>query len=253
MKKNILIASIAAVCWVWVFSYLALSQTSSWGQQLAAVTQSYQLEKWADIILVTDNLWYCGDWLVDNNWIDNISWTKDDEQCDDGNMVNDDWCNNICKIEVILSTSVCGNGILEDWEQCDDGNLEDWDGCNYKCSFEESTCGNWIIEFPEECDDGDNNDVHPDVDGDGVLNDDDDDIDGDGILNEFDQDPYDSTIWINDDPWNDDWLPDGQWWSNNWDDDPSNDDPWNDDWWPDGQWDIYPRCTHDCLMIPEAR
>ena len=90
-----------------------------------------------------------------------------DEQCDDGNMVDTDGCNNSCKI---IERSYCGNGEIEGDEQCDDGNALDNDGCNKLCEVEqgwlcegnpslcttisEPLCGNGSIEGDEQCDDG---------------------------------------------------------------------------------------------------
>lgn len=51
-------------------------------------------------------------------------------------------------------THVCGNGAREISEECDDGNLINGDGCNDKCLRENAICGNWIIESTEQCDDG---------------------------------------------------------------------------------------------------
>jgi cysteine-rich repeat protein len=75
------------------------------------------------------------------------------EQCDDGNLINGDGCDNICQIELVS----CGNGTLEGAEQCDDGNLFDWDGCSSTCQFDTvggPICGDSIPEGAEQCDDG---------------------------------------------------------------------------------------------------
>jgi cysteine-rich repeat protein/parallel beta-helix repeat protein len=53
------------------------------------------------------------------------------EQCDDGNAVNCDGCDNNCS----LSTT-CGNGVLCAPEQCDDGNTAAGDCCSATCGFE---------------------------------------------------------------------------------------------------------------------
>ncbi|MFC1682446.1 DUF4215 domain-containing protein [Nanoarchaeota archaeon] len=53
--------------------------------------------------------------------------------------------------------SICGNNILEQNEECEDGNLENEDGCSSEClieSEEGAVCGNWILEQGEQCDDG---------------------------------------------------------------------------------------------------
>ncbi len=57
----------------------------------------------------------CGDGVIDP-----------DEQCDDGNLVDGDGCND-CRIPR------CGDGILDPGEQCDDGNTDDTDGCTNAC------------------------------------------------------------------------------------------------------------------------
>ncbi len=57
-----------------------------------------------------------------------------DEECDDGNPLNNDACTAAC------INAVCGDGLLyEGQEYCDDGNTKDWDGCSceleYKLAF----------------------------------------------------------------------------------------------------------------------
>ena len=68
------------------------------------------------------------------------------EQCDDGNTVNGDGCDNNCTF------TACGNGVKTAGEQCDDGNHTDGDGCDSNCTT--TACGNGIVTPPEECDDG---------------------------------------------------------------------------------------------------
>ena len=48
--------------------------------------------------------------------------------------------------------NVCGNGIVQLGEQCDDGNMINGDGCDNNCTF--TGCGNMIVTAGEECDDG---------------------------------------------------------------------------------------------------
>lgn len=60
-----------------------------------------------------------------------------------------DGCSSRCRIEE------CGNCIQDVGEECDDGNRIDDDGCNNECKgIGESQCGNGIREGDEECDDG---------------------------------------------------------------------------------------------------
>jgi cysteine-rich repeat protein len=68
------------------------------------------------------------------------------EECDDGNQVNGDGCDNNCTV------TRCGNGIVDPGEQCDDGNQVNSDGCEANCTL--PTCGNGILDAGEQCDDG---------------------------------------------------------------------------------------------------
>jgi cysteine-rich repeat protein len=73
------------------------------------------------------------------------------EQCDDGNQVDGDGCNSICRLEL---APLCGNGQLETSEECDDGNNMSGDGCGPDCSAETKSCGDGILDPIEQCDDG---------------------------------------------------------------------------------------------------
>ena len=64
-----------------------------------------------------------------------------DEQCDDGNDVNDDACTNACE------DPRCGDEIVQEDEECDDGNDVQNDGCSNQCTLPE--CGNGICELGE--------------------------------------------------------------------------------------------------------
>ncbi|UCC30860.1 MAG: DUF4215 domain-containing protein [Phycisphaerales bacterium] len=56
----------------------------------------------------------------------------------------------------------CGNEILEPGEQCDDGNRIPGDGCDEYCQSE--LCGDGTVDSGEECDDGlGNSDTEPDA------------------------------------------------------------------------------------------
>ncbi len=68
------------------------------------------------------------------------------EECDDGNIVNNDGCSSTCK------TEKCGDNIKQIFEQCDDGNNNDNDGCSRGCLKE--FCGDFIKQTNEQCDDG---------------------------------------------------------------------------------------------------
>lgn len=89
------------------------------------------------------------------NSCDNCPNISNTDQTDD----NGNGTGNACEV----LNAVCGNGVKEETEQCDDGNLVDDDGCSSICQLEqvEQTCGNGIKEETEECDDG--NSVDTDV------------------------------------------------------------------------------------------
>ncbi|MCP5467665.1 MAG: DUF4215 domain-containing protein [Deltaproteobacteria bacterium] len=76
---------------------------------------------------------------------------QQDEECDDGNLINGDGCENDCTITVSES---CGNGIVDQGEECDDGNDIDNDDCTNACT--NPSCGDGIVQQNEECDDQDN-------------------------------------------------------------------------------------------------
>jgi cysteine-rich repeat protein len=87
------------------------------------------------------------------------------EECDDGNDINGDGCENDCT--TTPAGPVCGNGIPEGNEECDDGNDINGDGCENDCTTTPAgpVCGDGVPEGNEECDDGN------DINGDGCEND----------------------------------------------------------------------------------
>lgn len=105
----------------------------------------------------------CGDVLLRGN-----------EECEDGNIINDDGCNTECQIEIgydcpnvgkACILAVCGNGVPEYGEGCDDGNSIAGDGCSPTCQLEPAVtvgpepvvdvfCGDGMVTGAEECDDG---------------------------------------------------------------------------------------------------
>lgn len=72
------------------------------------------------------------------------------ERCDDGNTMDGDGCDSMCRREAF-----CGDGNMDAGETCDDGNNRSGDGCRADCASDE-TCGNGIrdIAAGELCDDG---------------------------------------------------------------------------------------------------
>jgi cysteine-rich repeat protein len=103
---------------------------------------------WQATDLVAQYLPGCGDGLLGCGG----------EECDDGNQVNGDGCDNNCKV------TRCGNGIVTDGEECDDGNTRSGDGCTATCRRE--FCGDAVVQrgIGEECDDANQ------VNGDGCDN-----------------------------------------------------------------------------------
>ncbi len=77
------------------------------------------------------------------------------EECDDGNLVDEDGCSATCTIEQDTGDEgECGDGTVDDGEECDDGNTEDGDGCDGDCVVEpDPECGDGIVDDGEECDD----------------------------------------------------------------------------------------------------
>ncbi|KIG15274.1 Molybdopterin oxidoreductase, iron-sulfur binding subunit [Enhygromyxa salina] len=73
--------------------------------------------------------------------------TEADEQCDDGNEINDDACSNACIL------SICGDGITQATigETCDDGNTQSGDECASNCTLPGTVIWSKIYEF-ESCD-----------------------------------------------------------------------------------------------------
>ncbi len=65
------------------------------------------------------------------------------EQCDDGNNINADGCDSLCR------TEECGNGILQAREQCDDGNQNNNDLCKNDCEL--NICGDGFVGLNEQC------------------------------------------------------------------------------------------------------
>jgi cysteine-rich repeat protein len=67
----------------------------------------------------------CGNLVIDQSFPDpNLN-----EDCDDGNLVNNDGCSEFCVDET------CGNGIQGD-QECDDGNDVNDDGCTNNCELD---------------------------------------------------------------------------------------------------------------------
>ena len=91
------------------------------------------------------------------------------EQCDDGNLIDDDLCRNTCR------RPSCGDSITSPPEECDDGNEINDDACTNDCR--DAACGDgFLFAEQEACDDGNSdqtddclNDCTPARCGDGFL------------------------------------------------------------------------------------
>ena len=85
-------------------------------------------------------------------------------RCDDGNIYNDDGCNNHCYVESgwvcdggtptsrDICTEICGDALnVGEWP-CDDGNLASGDGCSSACYIETGfTCTGGTKYTPDTC------------------------------------------------------------------------------------------------------
>lgn len=71
----------------------------------------------------------CGNGILDENYY------SYNEECDDGNNIDDDDCSNECTTNIVISD--CGNDILDDDEECDFGinNGETGSACNDSCQW----------------------------------------------------------------------------------------------------------------------
>ncbi len=129
---------------------------TAWGPQQQAVPFSFDLGLTCDA---------CGDGQVQAR-----------EDCDDGNNVDDDACNNNCE------ETTCGDSIVQSGEGCDDGNFENADECSNSCELTFCGDGIWqtqngdgsggeIDDGQEECDDGAENGPDGSCDVDCTLND----------------------------------------------------------------------------------
>ncbi len=81
---------------------------------------------------------YCGDGFIQYS---------QGEECDDGNVLDNDWCTSSCQ------KAECGDGLVNIYkESCDDANQYDGDECTAACEF--AFCGDGIVQVGvEECDD----------------------------------------------------------------------------------------------------
>lgn len=69
---------------------------------------------------------FCGDGITDS-----------DEECDDGNVVDDDGCSNLCMLPG------CGDGVRNGSEECDDGDTDDLNACRNDCTT--PRCGDLVV------------------------------------------------------------------------------------------------------------
>lgn len=104
------------------------------------------------IVVVTGFASACGDFALDITFaavpVCGDGAIEGAEECDDGNLIDDDGCSALCIAEF------CGDGTLHTGEECDDGNNDADDGCDAICVTE--FCGDGTLHTGEECDDGNN-------------------------------------------------------------------------------------------------
>ena len=88
--------------------------------------------------------------LTIDEFIPNIcgnGYLEGDEDCDDGNLIDDDGCDSDCTISCF-----CGDGVLNDsvecGEECDDGNTAWGDGCDPYCDFDTPPGGDCSAPIP---------------------------------------------------------------------------------------------------------
>ncbi len=73
--------------------------------------------------------------------------TEINEQCDDGNLNNNDGCSDVCLLEI---APTCGDGVVNQQnEQCDDGNSDEYDGCSTQCITNSCTTSYQTILEPK--------------------------------------------------------------------------------------------------------
>ena len=75
----------------------------------------------------------CGD-LCGNGIVEK----ENDEECDDGDCLNGDGCDQWCKVEGVCCwpSPCCCDGKKDPGEECDDANDKDGDGCSKTCKLE---------------------------------------------------------------------------------------------------------------------
>ena len=72
------------------------------------------------------------------------------EECDDGNAINGDGCDQLCLLE---PANNCGNSVVDSGEDCDDGaDGDDYDGCTDSCTSA-AICGDGLLDLSEQCED----------------------------------------------------------------------------------------------------
>lgn len=93
-----------------------------------------------------------------SNWNNNEPNQSGDEDCLEMRLSGGNWndlrCTNNLRY-VCEGPPICGNGVRAADEECDDGNLVNGDGCDDTCALEgPPVCGDGSPEGTEDCDDG---------------------------------------------------------------------------------------------------
>ena len=91
-------------------------------------TNTGTLDAWTLFVCV-DPAPFCGDGLRNGA-----------EECDDGNLIANDTCDNFCNV-----ADGCGDGNIDMGEQCDDNNLASGDGCSAACQVDISCPAGQVV------------------------------------------------------------------------------------------------------------
>ena len=123
----------------------------------------------------TGSFFTCGDGVVDPGEACDDGNNVDNDGCSQACTLEDDPSTTSTSTSTSTSTTnspLCGDGVVDAGEECDDGNLVDDDGCSMACTLEDEDttsttststststsggplCGDGVVGPGEECDDG---------------------------------------------------------------------------------------------------
>ncbi|EKE07250.1 MAG: hypothetical protein ACD_18C00141G0007 [uncultured bacterium] len=138
------------------YTYVQTEYFEDYGRCLSAAVPSYDFNK-ANSCSYDCSVagGYCGDGIT--QW--------DYEDCDDGNLNDNDACKIDCTLPGVAGgQAVCGNSFVEEGEDCDHGSNNGGvdDSCSTSCKnvVETPVCGNNQVDIGEQCDLGTQNGVN---------------------------------------------------------------------------------------------